>query len=107
MALFFTKRDKWRSGRWDDDTAAAWSMSETLDLFFLVYICAAHYNKELERKKERNLLILSHVMERQDGSWEDGRVGVLRDDSRKSRGWHIIQIDDDAWRYRIIFWRLI
>lgn len=52
MALFFTKRDKWRSGRWDDDTAAAWSMSETLDLFFLVYICAAHYNKELERKKE-------------------------------------------------------
>lgn len=24
-------------------------------------------------------------MERQDGSWEDGRLGVLRDDSRKSR----------------------
>lgn len=30
------------------------------------------------------LLILSHVMAREDGSWKNGWVDVLRDDSRKS-----------------------
>jgi hypothetical protein len=44
--VVYTKRDEWRSGRWDDDTAAAWSMSDTLDFFFLVYIYVAHYNEK-------------------------------------------------------------
>jgi hypothetical protein len=70
MALLFTTRDERRSGRWDDDTAAAWSMSDTLDLFFyfcLVYICAAQFNKELERKKA-----VDSIASYGNESWKNG-----------------------------------